>query len=168
MLKAVVPPLRTRLLGDHLLAVTIVAADQLTKAWVQRTLTLYERKPIFPFLNLTYTRNPGAAFSFLADAGGWQVWFFILLAFGMVLAIIYWLWRLPEEARFERWGLALILGGAIGNLIDRLRYGAVVDFLDFHVGTWHWPAFNVADSAITVGVGFLMVDCWLKEKHDGR
>lgn len=137
------------------LAGTIIAADFATKAWVLSAFHLHESVAVTSFFNLVLVMNPGASFSFLADAGGWQRWFFIVLA----LAISAWLvWEIRRHAqeRLLPFAFTLVLGGALGNVIDRFRFGAVVDFLDFHVAGWHWPAFNVADSAITVGVILLL------------
>jgi len=137
------------------LAGAIIIADYATKAWVLSAFHLHESVVVSSFFNLVLVFNPGASFSFLADAGGWQKWFFIVLA----LAISVWLVVLIRHHARERLmpaALALVLGGALGNVIDRIRFGAVVDFLDFHVAGWHWPAFNVADSAITVGVVLLI------------
>jgi signal peptidase II len=133
------------------LAGAIIVADFASKAWVLSAFHLHESVAVTSFFSLVLVMNPGASFSFLADAGGWQKWFFIVLA----LAISAWLVVLIRRHAAERLmptALALVLGGALGNVIDRIRFGAVVDFLDFHVAGWHWPAFNVADSAITVGV----------------
>jgi signal peptidase II len=115
-----------------------------------------ERQSVTSFFNLVLVFNPGASFSFLADAGGWQKWFFV----GLALAISLWLLSMLRKHAHERLlpaALSLILGGAIGNVIDRLRFDAVVDFLDFHLAGYHWPAFNVADSAITVGVALMLL-----------
>lgn len=142
--------------GGYLVAALVLLLDQLTKLWIEKSLPLHTQRELLPFFNLVHTRNPGAAFSFLAQAGGWQVVFFVLLALAMALLLAFWLWRLPEERRLEQLGLGLILGGALGNMVDRLRHRAVVDFLDFHIGSWHWPAFNLADSAITLGVLLLL------------
>lgn len=139
-----------------LLAAGVVVADQLTKGWVLGQFAVHERLAVNGFMNLVLVFNPGASFSFLADAGGWQKWFFVVLA----LAISVWLLAMLRRHAAERLlpaALALILGGALGNVIDRLRFGAVVDFLDFHAAGYHWPAFNVADSAITVGVALMLV-----------
>ena len=133
----------------------IIALDQLTKLWVVSLLKLGQSIELTSFFNLVFVFNPGAAFSFLSDAGGWQRWFFIVLA----LAVSGWLTLLIRQHQSERLlplAAALILGGALGNVIDRVRFGAVVDFLDVHVAGWHWPAFNVADSAISVGVVLLV------------
>ena len=137
------------------LATVVVVLDQVSKAWVLGSLHLMERHIVTSFLNLVLVFNPGASFSFLADAGGWQKWFFVVLALG----ISFWLLGLLHRHAQERLlpvALSLILGGAIGNVIDRLRFDAVVDFLDFHLAGYHWPAFNVADSAITVGVALML------------
>jgi signal peptidase II len=144
-----------------LLSAVVVALDQLTKQLADRYLSAYDPLPVMPSFNLTLSFNPGAAFSFLADAGGWQRWFFTVLAIGVSAAIVVWLRRItPGEWRLGV-GLALILGGAVGNVIDRLIYGHVIDFIDVYYGDWHWPAFNIADSAITVGAAFLIVDSLL-------
>ncbi|MDP1653319.1 MAG: signal peptidase II [Rhodocyclaceae bacterium] len=137
------------------LASGIIIADFASKAWVLSAFHLHESVAVTSFFNLVLVFNPGASFSFLADAGGWQRWFFVVLA----LAISAWLVVMIRHHANERLmpaALALVLGGALGNVVDRLRFGAVVDFLDFHVARWHWPAFNVADSAIFVGVILLI------------
>jgi signal peptidase II len=140
------------------LALAVAALDQVTKRLAIEGLSLHDPVPIIPFLNLTLTYNLGAAFSFLNQAGGWQRWLFIGLAIVVSLAIVVWLRRLPAQARWTAMGLSLILGGAVGNLIDRLRLGYVVDFIDLYYGHWHWPAFNIADAAITLGA--LIVILW--------
>ncbi len=136
----------------------VIVLDQLTKRWIDATMQLYQSIELIPFFQLTYLRNPGAAFSFLSDAGGWQRWFFVALSLGASIAIGIWLSRLCQDRRWEAIALALILGGAVGNLIDRLALGYVIDFLDVFYGDWHWPPFNLADSAISVGVAMLLVD----------
>ena len=150
-----------RLAGWLALAGGIIFLDFASKAWVLSSFILHERLAVTPFFNLVLVFNPGASFSFLADAGGWQRWFFVVLA----LVISGWLFvtiRRHAAERLMPTALSLVLGGALGNVIDRLRFGAVVDFLDFHVAGWHWPAFNVADSAITVGVILLL---WQQLTH---
>jgi len=139
------------------LAAAIVILDQVTKLWAVSALELYRPVEILPFFNLTLLHNTGAAFSFLADAGGWQRWFFTGLTLVIGIGIAIWLVRLPEHERLTRACLTLILAGAIGNLIDRVRLGYVIDFLDFHAAGWHWPAFNVADAAISCGAVLLIV-----------
>ena len=133
----------------------IIVLDQLTKLWVVSALRLGQSVELTSFFNLVFVYNPGAAFSFLSDAGGWQRWFFVVLA----LAVSGWLTLLIRQHAVERLlplAAALILGGALGNVIDRIRFGAVVDFVDVHAAGWHWPAFNVADSAISLGVALLI------------
>ena len=135
----------------------IILADQATKAIVLGRLAPGERLEVTGFFNLVLAFNKGAAFSFLAGAGGWQTP--LLAAFAVVASIVVSVLLVRSAGRtLVCAGLALILGGALGNLIDRLRFTHVVDFLDFHAGGWHWPAFNVADSAITVGAALLIVD----------
>jgi signal peptidase II len=133
----------------------IIVFDQMTKFWVFSALRLGQSIELTPFFNLVFVYNQGAAFSLLSDAGGWQRWFFVALA----LAVSGWLTFLIRQHAAERLlplAAALILGGALGNVIDRIRFGAVVDFLDVHAAGWHWPAFNVADSAISVGVALII------------
>jgi len=138
-------------------AAVIVAADQATKALVQASLAPGERIPVIPFADLVLVFNTGAAFSFLAGAGGWQRTFFIVIALAAIALIGWLLLRHPGERLFCA-GLALVLAGAIGNLWDRIQLGHVVDFVLLHAGGWHFPAFNVADSAITVGAALLILD----------
>jgi len=121
-------------------------------------MQLYQSIELIPYFQLTYMRNQGAAFSFLSGAGGWQRWFFIGLAVIASVFICFWLKKLNRSQRWEAIAWSLVLGGALGNLIDRILYGYVIDFLDVYIGDWHWPAFNVADSAITLGVAMLLLD----------
>lgn len=145
------------------LSVLVVALDQLSKSWIQHELARYQVIEVWPVFNLVLTFNTGAAFSFLSDAGGWQRPLFIGLAAVVSLALIVWLMRLQVGERLLAIGLALVIGGALGNLIDRALLGHVVDFLDFHWGAWHWPAFNLADGAITLGVSLLLYDGFIVE-----
>ena len=138
------------------LAGTIIVLDQLTKAWIVAMFRLGDAVAVSSFFNLVFVFNAGASFSFLADAGGWQKWFFIALAFGISGWLVVML-RQHAADRLLASALSLILGGALGNVIDRLRFGAVVDFLDFHWAGIHFPAFNVADSAISVGVALMLL-----------
>ena len=140
------------------LALVVIVLDQLTKYWADATLQLYWPKEIMPGLNFTLSYNTGAAFSFLADAGGWQRWFFIALALGVAAFIITWLRRLKHEDLWTVIALTLILGGALGNVWDRVYIGHVIDFIDVYFQGWHWPAFNVADSAITIGAVMMVID----------
>lgn len=138
------------------LSVIVIVLDQLSKLWILATFEEYEVKVIWPVFNLTLVYNKGAAFSFLANAGGWQQYFFISLAIVLSIVMTIWLHRLQANEKLTAWGLGLIIGGAVGNLIDRIAYGKVVDFLQWHWQGYYWPSFNVADSAITVGVVLLL------------
>jgi signal peptidase II len=146
---------RLKWLGLSLLALIL---DQASKLVIASSMQLYQSIPITSFFKLTYVRNTGAAFSFLSDAGGWQRWLFAVLAILISIIIAVWLTRLKKQETLLAVALSLILGGAIGNLIDRLAYGYVIDFLDVYYQTWHWPAFNVADSAITLGVMLMLLE----------
>ena len=140
-------------------AMLVVAADQATKWAIVEWVQLYGKVPINSFINLTHHQNTGAAFSFLAGASGWQRWFFIVLATGVSVVIAGWLWRIRTEGPLVLMaGLSLVLGGAIGNLIDRARLGYVTDFIQVWFGTWAFPSFNVADAAISVGAALLIID----------
>ena len=138
-------------------SLVVVALDLATKAWVSATFHYGEVKYVMPFFNLVLVHNTGAAFSFLAGAGGWQRWFFTVVTIA-ISAFILVLMRRHHADRLMASALALILGGAIGNLHDRLAHGHVVDFVQLHAAGWYFPAFNVADSAITVGVAILILD----------
>ena len=140
----------------YLLALVVIILDQITKAWAVADLQLYQRVEVTSFLNLTLAYNPGAAFSFLADAGGWQRWFFTALSAGVSVALVIWLSKLTRAERLLAIALGLVLGGAVGNLYDRIVLGQVVDFLDFHWQGSHFPAFNIADSAISIGAVLLV------------
>ncbi len=140
------------------LSALVVLLDQVSKLAVMATLHDYQVITVWPVFDLTLVYNTGAAFSFLSDAGGWQRWFFILFAALVSLVMVVWLGRLQPNERLTGYGLALIIGGALGNLIDRIWLGKVVDFLQWHWQDWYWPAFNLADSAITLGVILLLAD----------
>jgi len=139
------------------LAALIVVADQVTKYAVVQYFAVNNTVAVTSFLNLLLVYNPGAAFSFLSDAAGWQRWFFVSIALIASAWIVYLLREYPNQRLFAL-ALSLVLAGAVGNVIDRILFGAVVDFLDFHAYGWHWPAFNVADSAITCGALLLIWD----------
>ena len=139
------------------LALVILIADQFTKVLIVGTYQLGDSTMVTQFFNVVRVHNSGAAFSFLAGAGGWQRWFFTVIGVGAAL-IILWLLKSHAGQKLFSFAMACILGGAIGNVIDRLLYGYVVDFLDFHGLGWHFPAFNIADSAITVGAACLILD----------
>lgn len=140
------------------LSLLALVLDQGSKILVDKSMQLFESIPVLPYFNLTYVHNTGAAFSFLSEAGGWQRWFFAGLALIISVVITFWLARLKAHETLLAVALALVLGGAVGNLIDRLAYGYVIDFLDVYVGNWHWPAFNIADSAITLGVVLMLLE----------
>lgn len=139
------------------IATIIVLIDQITKVTITRLFTYGESLPVTSFFNLVLAHNKGAAFSFLAAQGGWQRYLFTGIAVAATIFILY-LLKKHAGQRLFCWALALILGGAIGNLIDRVLYGYVIDFLDFYIGKWHWPAFNVADMAIVGGAGLFILD----------
>lgn len=151
------------------LSALVLVLDQGSKLLVMATLTPYQEViAVTPFFNLVHVHNTGAAFSLFADQSGWQRWFFLAVA-SIASGVILWLLAGTRGRAVFAIGLTLILGGALGNLIDRLAYGHVVDFLDFHVAGWHWPAFNVADSAITLGAGLLIWDgLWGSGAHRDR
>lgn len=150
------------------LAAGVVVADQLTKGWIERAFVLYESVKVLPILDITRAHNPGAAFSFLAGAGGWQRWAFTALALGVSVAILLWLRGVISRSQpVLAAGLALVLGGALGNVIDRIEHGYVVDFVSVHWGSAYFPAFNIADAAITIGAGLLLLDAWLEWRRGG-
>jgi signal peptidase II len=139
------------------IALLIILADQFTKVMVLSAFQYGDSRYVWPFFNLVRVHNTGAAFSFLAGASGWQRWFFVGLG-AAATGFIVWMLRRHGHQTLFAWALSLILGGAIGNVVDRLIHGYVVDFLQFHWGGWYFPAFNVADSAITVGAVLLIWD----------
>ncbi|WP_369812386.1 signal peptidase II [Alkalimonas delamerensis] len=147
------------------LALLVLVLDQVTKQWVHRSMALYDSIQLLPFFNLTYVRNPGAAFSFLSDAGGWQRWFFTVVAVVIITVLSVWLSRLAPKASKLTLGLSLIIGGAVGNLIDRLWHGYVIDFFHLYYQNWHYPAFNIADSAIVIGAGLLIWDSFSHQEQ---
>jgi signal peptidase II len=157
---------RRRATSWLLLSACTVLADQVTKAYIGRHFLEFEFIRILPILDITCMHNVGAAFSFLASASGWQRWVFIGLAVVVSIGITIWLLRLPRGAHFLlAAGLALVLGGALGNVIDRIRLGYVIDFIHFHWDRAYFPAFNVADSAITVGAACLLLDALLEARR---
>jgi signal peptidase II len=142
------------------LSLAVVMLDQATKFIVQKFFELYERVEVLPVLDFTLLHNTGAAFSLLANASGWQRTFFVALGSAVSLVLVVWLWRLPRGERLLPISLALIVGGAIGNVTDRILHGYVVDFIHAHWGAAYFPAFNIADSAITIGAVLLMLDAF--------
>jgi signal peptidase II len=149
------------------LSAGVIVLDQLTKLEIVKRFELYESIEVLPVLDITRLHNTGAAFSMLADASGWQRWFFALLAMAVGVAIIVWLGKLKARSQWMlSCSLSLILAGALGNLIDRLRLGHVVDFVHVHWGAAYFPAFNVADASITVGAGLLLLDALLEGRRN--
>lgn len=144
--------------------IAVFVLDQLSKWWAftalqSRVLSLSS------FLNFRLAFNRGAAFSFLSNAGGWQVVFFSVFALTVVIALLVWLWRTPATDKVQALSLSLIIGGALGNVVDRVRLGFVIDFIDFHLGSWHYPTFNVADMGICIGA-FLLAVRFLFQKNE--
>jgi signal peptidase II len=151
--------------------IVVLVADQMTKALIVDAMRLYESWEIIPgFFNLVYVTNSGAAFSFLADINSpWRHYFFLCIGAVALVGLSVAYWKLRKENGLYSWALALIAGGAAGNLIDRVRFGSVIDFLDFYLGSYHWPAFNVADSAICIGVAlFLLINIFDTRNRDLR
>ena len=150
------------------LSVLVIVLDQVSKFWIMATFEDYEVLEIWPVFNLTLVYNTGAAFSFLSDASGWQRWFFSALAIGISGMLVFWLRKIPRHDWRHALPFALVIAGALGNLIDRLRLGHVVDFIDVYWGASHWPAFNVADSAISVGAVLLLLFGVVFHKNEGK
>jgi len=149
-------------------ALLVIVLDQYTKGLAQSLLDYGRPVPVLPFFNLTLQYNTGAAFSFLNDAGGWQRWFFSGVAVAISAVLAVWLFRMSRQQRLLAFSLALILGGALGNLWDRVALGHVVDFISLHYGGYFFPAFNVADSAITVGAACMILDSLVAARREKR
>ncbi|MBD2795279.1 signal peptidase II [Xenorhabdus sp. 18] len=143
------------------LVVVVLILDLGSKHLVLQHFTLYESMPLIPYFNLTYAQNLGAAFSFLADKGGWQRWFFALVAVAITVVLLVMMYRSSVRQKLSNIAYALVIGGALGNLFDRLVHGFVVDFIDFYVGEWHWPTFNIADSAICIGAALIIIESFI-------
>lgn len=144
--------------------VLVFIADQVSKQWVLANFDLYESVPLLPIFNFTYVRNYGAAFSFLSDAGGWQKWLFTFIAVGFSALLTFWLRKQPAQMWRLNLAYTLVIGGALGNLIDRLQHGFVVDFLDFYWNKSHFPVFNIADAAICVGAALIIIDSFISDR----
>ena len=144
------------LLRSLAIATLVLLLDQLSKWSALSNLKLGIPEEVLPFMNWLLLLNPGAAFSFLAQSSGWQRWFFTILGLAASLYIL-WLLRKNQSDKLLSFALSFILGGALGNVLDRMMYGAVVDFIDLHYGNWHWPAFNIADSAICIGATLIVL-----------
>jgi signal peptidase II len=150
------------------LGALVAVLDQVTKAMVTRTMELGDLVPVLPFFSLVRWHNEGAAFSMLSDASGWQRWFFVLLAVGFLAFIVYELRRLPNDQKAMGWVYGLIAGGAVGNLVDRVLEGHVVDFLLLHYNRFYFPAFNVADIALSVGAAlwiWVMLSEYMRDRR---
>ena len=151
------------------LSLLVIAADRIVKLWMIHHFAPLERVHVLRVLDIILTYNTGAAFSFLADASGWQRWLFVVLALGVSAALIVWMRRLDARVHgLLACGLALIVGGALGNMIDRIASGRVVDFIHVHWGAHYFPAFNIADSAITIGAALLLLDAWHESRRARR
>jgi len=151
------------------ISLLVIVVDQLTKLWIERTMVLGDSFTVMPLLDIVRAHNYGAAFSFLDDAGGWQRWAFTVLAVGVSIALVFWLRKLALATHgLLAFGLSLIVGGAIGNVIDRIEHGFVVDFVHVHWGPHFFPAFNVADSAISVGAVLVILDSLLEGRRARR
>ncbi len=146
------------------LTLLVFVLDWGTKEAANYYLTAYVPRPVFPFFNLTLAYNTGAAFSFLDNRAAWSNTMFAAIALGVSLAILLWLARSPRREKMTGIGLTVILGGALGNLWDRVRYEHVIDFLDFYVSQWHWPVFNLADTAVSIGAFLIICHCMLMKK----
>lgn len=148
------------------LTLLCLVVDQITKHQVVGSMELYESIQILSFFSITYVHNLGAAFSFLADQGGWQRWFFTAIAAIASIVFIIWLAKTPKDKKLLSIAFALLLSGALGNLIDRVLFGYVIDFLDFYIGSYRWPAFNVADSMIFIGAALMIFDSFKNSDKD--
>ncbi len=148
------------------LSIFVVFFDQASKYWAEISLIPYKPLSIFPMLNFTLAFNTGAAFSFLNGAGDWHRWFFASFSLLMSLILIVWLYRVPNQDRLLSAGISLVLGGAVGNLIDRALYGYVVDFIDVYYNHHHFATFNIADSAISIGAAFFILDVLINRKNE--
>jgi signal peptidase II len=147
----------------------VIVIDQLSRLWIERSMVLGESFAVLPVLDIVRAHNSGAAFSFLADAGGWQRWAFSLLAVGVSIALVFWLRKLALATHsLLAAGLVLILGGAVGNVIDRIEHGYVVDFVHAHWGAAYFAAFNVADAAISIGAALVILDAVLEGRRARR
>jgi len=150
------------------LSLLIIVLDQASKLWVVANFDLYESIALLPGVNFTYVHNTGAAFSFLSSAGGWQRWFFVGIGLVATVFLLVWLRKLKTSERWMAATLSLILGGAIGNLYDRIAYSYVIDFIDVYYESHHWPVFNIADSAISIGVVMMLIDTFRGEESKAQ
>lgn len=150
------------------LTAVFLLADQVTKQYVANNMDLFQSIEILPFFNITYVHNTGAAFSFLADQGGWQRWFFTVIAAIATIVFLVWLMKTPKQKLLLSIAFALLLSGTLGNLIDRVLFGYVIDFLHFYAGGYHFPAFNIADSVIFIGAAAMILDSVKNNAEDSE
>ncbi|MFP1839133.1 signal peptidase II [Lonsdalea quercina] len=154
------------------LALVVLVVDLGSKQWVMTHFQLGESLPLIPFFNLTYAHNPGAAFSFLADKDGWQRWFFAVIALAITAALLVLMYRSSASQKLINIAYAMIIGGAVGNLTDRLVHGYVIDFVDFYINDWHYPIFNIADAGICIGALLIVLEGFFvsseKKKAEGK
>ncbi|MGK4330398.1 signal peptidase II [Lonsdalea quercina] len=154
------------------LALVVLVVDLGSKQWVMSHFQLGESLPLIPFFNLTYAHNPGAAFSFLADKDGWQRWFFAVIALAITAALLVMMYRSSASQKLNNIAYAMIIGGAVGNLTDRLVHGYVIDFVDFYINDWHYPIFNIADAGICIGALLIVLEGFFvsseKKKAEGK
>ena len=150
------------------LSVILLILDQVTKVIVSTQMKLYQSIELLPIFSFTYVHNYGAAFSFLSEAGGWQRWFFSIIAVTISVLLVYWLKKLPASNKLLCSAYSLVLAGALGNLYDRLAYGYVVDFIHFYYENWDFPAFNIADMAISIGAALLLIDAFKNDNAAGE
>ena len=155
-----------RAAGWILLSAAVILIDQLSKFVAASSLTLHDPQALFPHVNLTLVFNDGASFGLLSGAGGWQRWLFIVIAAAVSFYLYTWLKKLPPDDKWTAAGLTLIIGGAVGNLIDRLVHGYVIDFIDVYYQAYHWPVFNVADGAIVIGAAILILSALIERKEE--
>jgi len=148
------------------ITILVLILDQVTKYLATENLGYHQPVNLLSFFNFTLVHNKGAAFSFLSDASGWQRWFFTVIALAVSVFIVYWLKTLSDKEKRLAIALSLILGGALGNVWDRMVLGYVIDFIDVFYEDWHWPAFNIADSAISIGATLLIIDALFSKKPD--
>lgn len=154
------------------LALVVLVVDLGSKQWVMSHFQLGESLPLIPFFNLTYAHNSGAAFSFLADKDGWQRWFFAVIALAITAALLVMMYRSSASQKLNNIAYAMIIGGAVGNLTDRLVHGYVIDFVDFYINDWHYPIFNIADAGICIGALLIVLEGFFvsseKKKAEGK
>ncbi len=140
------------------LSLVVLTLDFISKQWVITHFWLGESVSVIPFINFTYVHNPGAAFSFMANKGGWCRWVFSVISFVISVLLFIMMYRSDQRARLSNAAYAMIIGGALGNLLDRMVHGVVIDFIDFYIGNWYWPTFNVADAGICIGSVLIMLE----------